>query len=56
MVDAVDLVFVEHLLQFFIELASGLQVVAERLFDDYAGPMAVFFLGQTDLTELFHDR
>src|ERR1700688_30385 len=56
MIDAVDLIFVEDLLELLVELSRGLQVVAERLFDNNAGPMTVFFLGETCLAELLHDR
>src|SRR5208283_659752 len=45
MVDAVDLLFGEDLLEVVVELDSGLQVVAKRLFNDDASPLAVFFLG-----------
>jgi hypothetical protein len=55
MVDAVDLIFVEDLLEFFVELTRGLQIVSERLFDDDPGPVAALLLGQSGLTQLFHN-
>ena len=42
-IDAVDLVFGEDLLQILVELLGGFEVVAERLFDDDARPVSVFF-------------
>jgi hypothetical protein len=42
MVDAVDLAFVEALLQAAVQFARALQVVPERLFDDDAPPAFAF--------------
>ena len=30
--------------------------MAERFFHDHAGPLAVFFLGEANFTELFNDQ
>src|SRR6185369_8198191 len=46
MIDAVDLPFVQHLVDALIELARGLQVGTERLFDDHTRALlTVAFLG-----------
>ena len=45
-VDAVHLVFIEHLMHPAVKLPRGLQVGSERLFNDHASaPFAIGFLG-----------
>ena len=53
-IDAVDLIFVEDFMHAPIELARGLQIGAEGLFDDHPRPAlaGVFFSRQTDRSEL----
>src|SRR5581483_5036504 len=44
MIDAVDLTLVEELVQLAIELPRGVEIGAERLFDDEPGPAAGFLM------------
>ena len=46
----------EHRLEHRVELASGLQVVPERLLDDHAAPRVSLGVGEAVLLELSHDR
>ncbi len=56
MVDAVDLFFIQHLADLFVERARGIVIAAERFFDDHPPPAAVFF-HQARRTQLFdHHR
>ena len=52
MVDPVDLLFGEGLLETGIELLGGFEIVAERFFDNDAGPVVVFFGGEPGGAEL----
>ena len=53
MIDAINLVFVQDLLDFLIELLRGLQIAPERLFDHDPSPLLVIFANQTDRAQLF---
>src|SRR5436190_20589494 len=44
MVDAINLPLAEHLLDFGIQAAGRFEIIAERLLDNHATPMAVHFL------------
>ncbi len=55
MIDAIDLVFVQHLADFAVERARRIQIVPERLFDHHAAPAPVALLGQTGGSQLFDD-
>ena len=55
MVDAVNLIFLQHLADFVIQRDGRGQIVAERLFDDHAPPFAVHFIGEARCAELLHD-
>src|SRR5882762_8564447 len=55
-IDAIDLLFREDLLQILVKLLRRFQVVAERFFDDYACPAAVFFFRQAAFAEHFYNR
>src|SRR6202021_338785 len=56
MVDAENLLFSEDLLELFVQLLRGREVGTKRLFHDHARPLAVFFLGKANFTELFNDQ
>ena len=55
-IDAINLLFCQDLPQILVELLRGSQVVAKRLFDDDARPVAVFFLRQTTQSQHLGDR
>jgi hypothetical protein len=55
-VNAENLFFGEDFFKFFVQLLCGREVMAEGFFHDDAGPLAVFFLGQANLSELLDDH
>ena len=55
MVDAVDLVFGGNFQKVLVQFFRGVEVVAERLFDDHSPPMAVLFGHQADFRKLLDD-
>ncbi len=48
-IDAVDLLFIENLLEITIQLFRGSQVSSERLFHDHPSPFAFLFLRESGL-------
>ena len=57
MVDTVDLIFVQDLFDFLIELFRRFKIATERLFDHHPPPVAIFFASQTDRAQLLdHGR
>src|SRR5258707_4569539 len=53
-IDAVDLLFIENLLEITIQLLRGSQISSERLLHDDASPFAVLFLRESRLAQLLH--
>src|SRR6516225_3636183 len=54
-IDTVDLALVEHRLDLFIQCAGGIEVTAERLFDNHAAPYSILFAGEASRPELLDD-
>src|SRR5690348_12652162 len=55
MVNAKNLLFGQYLLDVLVQLLRGFEVVAERLFDDHASPLAAFLPGEANFAQLLND-
>ena len=55
-IDAIDLFFVQDLLQFLVQLPGRLEIAAERLFDHDAPPVPVFLASQPGGSKALHHR
>src|SRR6266853_4949936 len=53
-IDAVDLLFIENLLEVAVQLFCRSQISSERLFHDDASPFTVLFLRESGLAQLLH--
>src|SRR5438876_11653553 len=56
MINAIDLLLAENFLKFFVQLNCRFQIMAKGLFNDYAGPGTVVFLGEAGFGQFFPDR
>src|ERR1019366_881549 len=54
-IDAVDLALRSDFQKLLIQSLGGFQIMAERLFDNHAPPMAVLFSHQADLRDPLYD-
>ncbi len=54
-IDAVDLAFGGNFEKLLVEGFGGIEIVAERLFDDDAAPVAVFLVHEADFGEALDD-
>src|ERR1700722_4049784 len=54
-IDAKDLVFLQHTLDVTVQRLGGLKILAERFFDDDATPAARVLFRQARLSQLLHD-
>src|SRR5579863_1861474 len=55
-VDAVDLLFIEHFQKFLVEFAGRRQIVTERLFDYNATPMSILLARQSRFAKMLDHR
>ena len=46
MIDAINLIFGEHLLEVLVQLFRRFQIMAKRFLYNDASPMSVFFFGE----------
>src|ERR1700691_335796 len=55
MIDAVNLIFLQHTLDLPVQRLRGIQIVAKRLFDHNAPPAAIPLDRQTSFSQLLND-